>query len=135
MSEEISDRDFMKDESSNKREISSNDASKINRYKHKLKEILNDGRKLRNKTEFDLADKIYSLLQMYHIKHEAWFGGAKQNGVNYRRLMDKNEEIINNIRDIFITINKGTVLDEDINIHCDKHKQILTEMDNAYRCM
>ena len=45
--------------------------------------------------------------------------------------MDKNEEMINNIRDIFIEINKGIVSDENINIHCDKHKQILTEIDNA----
>ena len=49
--------------------------------------------------------------------------------------MDKNEEIINNIRDIFIEMNKGTVSDENINMYCDKHKQIFTEIDNAYRCM
>ena len=46
---------------------------------------------------------------MYHIKREAWFSGAKLNGVNCRRLMDKNEEIKNNIRDIFIEMNKGIV--------------------------
>ena len=46
---------------------------------------------------------------MYHIKREAWFSGAKLNGVNCRRLMDKNEEIINSIRDIFIEMNKGIV--------------------------
>ena len=39
---------------------------------------------------------------MYHIKREAWFGDAKLKGVNSRRLMDKNEEIINKIRDMFI---------------------------------
>ena len=49
--------------------------------------------------------------------------------------MDKDEEIIYIIRDIFIEINKGTVSDNNINIHCDKHKQMFTEMDNAYRCM
>ena len=38
---------------------------------------------------------------MYHIKWEAWFGGDKLNGVNCRSLMDKNEEIINKIRDFF----------------------------------
>ena len=53
---------------------------------------------------------------MYHIKRESWFGGAKLNGVNYRRLMDKNEEIINSIRDVFIEINKGTVSEDNINI-------------------
>ena len=72
---------------------------------------------------------------MYHIKREAWFGGAKLNGVNCRRLMNKNEDIINKIRDMFIEMNKGTVTEENINMYCDEHKQILTEMDNAYRCM
>ena len=57
------------------------------------------------------------------------------NGVNCSRLMDKNEEIINNIRDIFIEMNKGTVSDENINMYCDKHKQLFTEIDNVYRCM
>ena len=42
---------------------------------------------------------------MYHIKREAWIGGAKLNEVNCRRLMDKNEEIINKIRDMFIEMN------------------------------
>ena len=43
---------------------------------------------------------------MYHIKREAWFGGAKLNGVNCRRLMDQHKVIINIIRDTFIDINK-----------------------------
>ena len=72
---------------------------------------------------------------MYHIKREAWFGGAKLNGINCRRLMDKNEDIINSIRDVFIKMNKGTVSENNIDIYCKEHKQILTEMDNAYRCM
>ena len=75
------------------------------------------------------------MLQIYHIKREAWFGGAKLNGANCRRLMDKNEDIINSIRDIFIEMNKGTVSENNIDIYCKEHKQILTEMDNAYRCM
>ena len=49
--------------------------------------------------------------------------------------MDMNEDIINKIRDIFIEMNKGTVSEENINIYCNEHKQILTEMDNDYRCM
>ena len=49
--------------------------------------------------------------------------------------MNKNEEIINSIRCIFIEMNKGTVSDENINMYCDRHKHIFTEMDNAYRCM
>ena len=49
--------------------------------------------------------------------------------------MDKNEDITNSIRDIFIETNRSTVSEENIHIYCDKHKQILTEMDNAYRCM
>ena len=49
------------------------------RYKHKLKKILNDGRKFRNRTDFGLEDKICSLLQIYYIKCGAWFGGAKLN--------------------------------------------------------
>ena len=72
---------------------------------------------------------------MYNIKREAWFGGAKLNGVNCKRLMDKNKDIINSIRDIFIEMNKGTVLENNIDIYCKEHKQILTEMDNDYRCM
>ena len=49
--------------------------------------------------------------------------------------MDKNKETINNIRDIFIEMNKGTVSDNNINIYYVKHKQILSEMNNTYRCM
>ena len=49
--------------------------------------------------------------------------------------MDVNEEIINNIRDILIEMNKGTVFDDNINMSCYGHKQMFTEMDNAYRCM
>ena len=60
---------------------------------------------------------------MYHIKQEAWFGGTKLNGVNCRRLMDEHEVIINNIRDIFIDLNNGTITEDNINIKCDKHKQ------------
>ena len=60
-----------------------------------------DGRRQRNRVEFDLEEKICLLLQMYRIEREVWFGGAKLNGVNCRRLMDKNKVIINRIRDIF----------------------------------
>jgi len=49
--------------------------------------------------------------------------------------MKKNEEIINSIRDIFIEMNKGTLSENAIDIYCNSHKQLLTEMDNAYRCM
>ena len=49
--------------------------------------------------------------------------------------MDKNEEIIINVQDIFLEINKGEVFVENINIYCNKHKQFVTEMDNSYRCM
>ena len=72
---------------------------------------------------------------MYHIKREVWFGGAKLNGVNCRRLMDKNKKIIYKIRDIFIEMNKGTVSEENVHIYFDKHKQFFTEMDYTYRCM
>ena len=75
------------------------------------------------------------MLQTYHIKREAWFGTAMLNGVNCRRLMGKNEEIINSIRGIFIKTNKGTVSDDNINMYCDKHKPFFTEIGNAYRCM
>ena len=109
--------------------------NRIKRYKFKLKEILKEGRRKRNINEFGLEDKKCTLLHMYHIKTDAWFGGAKLNGVNCRRLMEKNEEIINSIRDICIEMNKGTVSENTIDIYCEYHKQILTEMDNAYRCM
>ena len=105
------------------------------RDKYKLKEILKEDRKDRNITEFGLEDKICTLLQIYHIKREAWFGGDKLNEVNYRRFMDQYKVIINNIRDIFIEINKGTVVEENINLYCDKHKQNLNEMHCVYRCM
>ena len=72
---------------------------------------------------------------MYHIKRKTWFCGVKLNGVICRRLMDKNEEIKNSIRDIFMKLNKETVSENNIDIYCKNHKQILTEMDNAYRCM
>ena len=107
ISDDIINRDFRIEELSNKRERLSYDVSKIKRYKFKLKEILKDGRRKRNRAEFGLEEKIHSLLQMYHIKREAWFGGTKLNGVKRRRLMDKNEDIINNIRDIFIEMNIG----------------------------
>ena len=32
-------------------------------------------------------------------------------------------------------MNKGTVFDVNINIYCDEHKHMFTEMDHAYRCM
>ena len=60
------------------------------------------------------------MLQSFHIKREAWFGCVKLNGVNCRRLIDQNEVIINNIRDIFIEMNKGTVSEKSINIYCGK---------------
>ena len=49
--------------------------------------------------------------------------------------MDKNEDIISSIRYVFIEINKGTISENNIKMYCKEHKQILTEMDNAYRCM
>ena len=79
MTDEILKRDFRIDELNKKREVFSNDISKIKRYKFKLKEILKDGRRFRNRTEFGLEDNICALLQTYHIKREAWFGGTKLN--------------------------------------------------------
>ena len=90
ISDFIVNPDFRIEELSNKREIFSNDVSKIKRYKFKLKETLKDGRRFRNRTGFGLEEKICSLLQMYNIKRETWCVGAKLNGVNCRRLMDKN---------------------------------------------
>ena len=72
---------------------------------------------------------------MYHIKREVWFGEAKVNRVNYRRLIDQNKVIKNIIKDVFIKMNKGTLSEENINMYCDNHKQILNEIDQAYRCM
>ena len=48
--------------------------------------------------------------------------------------MDKNEDFINSINDIFIEMNKGTISENNIKIYCKEHTQILTKMDNAYRC-
>ena len=72
---------------------------------------------------------------MCHIKQETWIGGVKLIGVNYRRLIDQNKVIINNIRDIFIELNKDAISGENINMYCDKHTQISNEMDHAHRCM
>ena len=71
ISDDIINRDFRIEELSNKSEIFSNDVSKIKRYKYKLKEILKEGRRQRNRAEFGLEEKICSLLQMNHIKREA----------------------------------------------------------------
>ena len=59
---------------------------------------------------------------MYYIKRKSWFGGTDLNGIICRRMMDKNKEIKNNIRDIFIEMIKGTVSEESIHIYCDKYK-------------
>ena len=32
-------------------------------------------------------------------------------------------------------MNKGAALEDNINMYCKEHKQVLIEMDNAYRCM
>ena len=72
---------------------------------------------------------------MCHIKREAWFGGTKLNGVNYSRLIDEYEAIIKNIREIFIDTNKGIVIEDSINNVCDKYREILKEINQAYRCM
>ena len=62
ISYDIVNRDFRIEELSNKREILSNDASKIKRYKFKLKEILKEGRRKRNRAQLGLEEKICSLL-------------------------------------------------------------------------
>jgi len=76
MTDENFNRDIRIDELNKKREVFSNAASKIKRYRFKLKGILKDGRRFRSRAEFGLEDKIYVLLQTYHIKREAWFGGT-----------------------------------------------------------
>ena len=88
-----------------------------------MKEILKEGSKDRNIVEFGLEDRIVVLFQVYHIKREVWFVGFKLNGVNCRRLMDQNEEIINRIRDIFIEMNKGTVSEDKIDMYFGKRQQ------------
>ena len=64
-------RNYRIDELNKKREVFSNNVSKIKRYDFKLKEILKDGRRFRNRAEFGLEDKICALLQTYHIKRGA----------------------------------------------------------------
>ena len=125
MTDKILNRDFQIDELNKKREVLSIGVCKIKWFKIKLIFFLKDGRIFRNQKEFGLVDKICSLLQTYDIKREVWFGGSKLYGVNCRRFMDKNEEIIISIRDILIETNKGTVSNDSINMYCDKHKHIL----------
>ena len=62
ISDDIINRDFRIEELSNKREIVSNDVSKIKRFKFKSKVIFKDGKRKRNRAEFDLEEKICSLL-------------------------------------------------------------------------
>ena len=62
MTDEILIRDFQVDELNKKREMFSNNVSKIKTYQFNLKEMLKDGRKIRNRAEFGLEDKICSLL-------------------------------------------------------------------------
>ena len=64
-------------------------------------------RNSRTRADFGLENRICALLQMYHIKRGAWFGGAKLNGFNCRRLMGSYKVIINDINGIFIDMNKG----------------------------
>ena len=52
---------------------------------------------------------------MYHIKRESLFGGRRLNEVNYGRIMNQHEVIINNIRDGFINMNKGTITKDNNN--------------------
>ena len=85
--------------------------------------MLKHWRIFRNRAEIGFEDKIWSLFRNYDTKWEACFGGDTLNGVNCRRWMDKNEEIINSIRDIFlIETNKDTLSDDNINMYCDKQK-------------
>ena len=56
--DDIVNRDFRIEELSNKREILINDVYKTKKYKFKLKEILNDNRRKRNRAEFGLEEKI-----------------------------------------------------------------------------
>ena len=49
--------------------------------------------------------------------------------------MNQNEVIINNILDLFIETNEGSISEEGIDTYCDKYKQILNQMDHVYRCM
>ena len=58
------------------------------------------------------------------IKLEACFDGTKVNGMNCRRLMDKSEKINNNIRNIYIEMNEGTISDENINMYCDNTQTV-----------
>ena len=75
---------------------------------------MKDGRSDLNRADHGLEDKVNSLPYKFD----------KLNGVNCRRLIDKNEGIINSIRDISIEMNKGTVSEDNINIYCNEHKKI-----------
>ena len=70
------------------------------------------------------------MFQAYYIKREAQFSGTKLS-----RLMDQNEKMVNNIRDISIVMNKGIVTEDNINMYCDESKLFFTETDHAYCCM
>ena len=126
---------FKIDKLNKKREKFSNDVSNIKIYRYNLKEILKEDTKIRNRVVFAFEVKIFSLLQMYYIKQDAWFGGDKLAGVNCRRFMDQNEVIINIIRDICIEMNKCTVSEDKMNMYCDKYKQTFNKIYHAYHFM
>lgn len=61
-------RDLKIDELYKKKELISNDVYNIKRQKYKLKEMLKECRKGRNRVKFGLYDIICTLFQMYYIK-------------------------------------------------------------------
>ena len=61
-------RDLKIDELYRKKELISNDVYNIKRQKYKLKEMLKECRKGRNRVKFGLYDIICTLFQMYYIK-------------------------------------------------------------------
>ena len=64
----------------------------------------------------------------YDLKREM-FSVGKWNRVNSRRLMKNNINTIDDIRDIFIEVNKGIISDEEIYLVTNKYKILLNEMD------
>ena len=126
ITESIDNREMEIDDLSQKRELFSNDVSKIGKHKCNLKTILKCGRSGRNRADHRLEDKVNSLLHKFDIKSEVFLG--KLNGVNCKILMKHHIDIINGINKIFIEMRKDDLSDSETTNKTDKYKNLLRKI-------
>ena len=111
------------------------DVIKFRKHKNHLNIILKQCRCNRNKVDRGLKDNINILLHKFDIKCEVF--GGKLNGVKCRRLIKNHVDIIGEMRDIFVDMNKGIVSNECICLITNKYKTLLKYKINGetYRCI